>query len=340
MTNAVVRRAAIALVTLCSSACGPSASTGDGASDANTPRDDRATMSDAAARDASGAADAAGASSPDATSSAMDATATDSGARDAARDTGGATPDGSTANPTVPAMPAGGCPVITPNADVTFMLPSGARRAYFRYDPARLDADSALVLAWEQSGGMGGLSATNYAASGMRPNDVLVGPYKPGQFYDRVTEIADAVVACAVAQLHVNVRRIGTVGFSAGANAAWDLVSQRSSYVAAAALFSAGTSGSASAAGNRYSLMVGYGSATADTPFYGLTTGIRDSHVTRGYPVVSCSHGMGHRFPPESAPAVGRFLVEHPWGTRPTPWTTRPAGAPLVPAYCTVSNPG
>jgi hypothetical protein len=264
------------------------------------------------------------------------ATVVDSGVRDSGAPRPDATPAG---DPALPAMPAA-CPTITPNADATFEIAGGPVRAYFRYDAARINADSALVIAWEQSGGMGGLSATNYAAAGMRPNDILVGPYKSGQFYSRVTETGDAIVACAAAQLRFNRRRIGTVGFSAGANAAWELVSRRNAYVAAAALFSAGTSGSAPLMGNRYALMVGFGSMTADTPFYGLTVGIRDTHVGRGFPVISCAHGMGHRFPYGLGTAVGRFFVEHSWGTRPTPWTVAPVGDPAVPAYCTVTAPG
>ena len=340
-------RAVLVLAAASSIACGAPPTDNDASTDASTTQD-AATTGDVASTEAS----ALDSSAPDAAlidAGAMDAGAlTDGASQDQSappsdagpRDTGAPVGDGSTSNPTLPAMPAAGCPTITPNADATFMINGGPVRAYFRYDPARLDADSALVLAWEQSGGMGGLSATNYAAAGMRRNDVLVGPYKSGQFYDRVGPTADAIVACAAAQLRINVRRIGTTGFSAGANAAWEMVSQRSAYVASAAIFSAGTSGSASPTAHRYALMVGYGSMTADVPFYGLTTGIRDSHVMRGFPVVSCSHGMGHRFPPEAAAAVGRFLVEHPWDTRPTPWTTRPAGTPTVPMYCTVSNPG
>lgn len=339
-------RVCLALAATTVIACGAPPTDSDASADATTQDSD--TRRDAASMEAS----AADSSAPDA--GAMDAGAMDTGAltdgassdqsapnTDAsARDTGAPMGDGSTSNPVLPAMPAAGCPTIMPNADATFMINGGPVRAYFRYDPARLDADSALVIAWEQSGGMGGLSATNYAAAGMRRNDVLVGPYKSGQFYDRVGPTADAIVACAAAQLRINVRRIGATGFSAGANAAWEMVSQRSAYVASAAIFSAGTSGSASPTAHRYALMVGYGSMTADVPFYGLTTGIRDSHVMRGFPVVSCSHGMGHRFPPEAAAAVGRFLVEHPWDTRPTPWTTRPTGTPTVPMYCTVSNAG
>lgn len=349
MSFALLRRTTLALVSIGSLACGVPANNTDASNDARALEDGRPTSDgvapvDAIADDSSSRPDAEtlDATTPDA-GSTLDAGSRDTGvavADTGARDTGISPTDGAVTNPMIPALPAAGCPTIMPNADATFMIAGGPVRAYFRYDPARINADSALVLAWEQSGGMGGLSATNYAASGMRPNDVLVGPYKTGQFYDRVAITADAIVACAVAQLRINVRRIGTTGFSAGANAAWDLVSQRSSYVAAAALFSAGTSGTASPTAHRYALMVGYGSMTADTPFYSLTTGIRDSHVMRGFPVVSCSHNMGHRFPPESAAAVGRFLVEHPWDTRPTPWTTRPMGAPLVPMYCTVSNPG
>lgn len=338
-------RACLALVAVSGIACGAPSTDNDASAEASA---DASGAPDAvAASDAAMDAIARDASSLDA--SAMDASATTDGASNdqsapvadaGSRDVSAPMGDGATSNPVLPAMPAAGCPTIMPNADATFMINGGPVRAYFRYDPAQLDADSALVLAWEQSGGMGGLSATNYAAAGMRRNDVLVGPYKSGQFYDRVGATADAIVACAAAQLRVNVRRIGTTGFSAGANAAWEMVSQRSTYVASAAIFSAGTSGSASPTAHRYALMVGYGSMTADVPFYGLTTGIRDSHVMRGFPVVSCSHGMGHRFPPEAAAAVGRFLVEHPWDTRPTPWTTRPTGTPTVPMYCTVSNPG
>lgn len=344
MIFTLVRRAPFAFFTLVALGCGTEPPTMDGAIDARSALDGNAPVD---ARDTDASASLPDRETIDATTSdtgsTLDVAAVDSGtaAPDATtRDSGTAPVDAATTNPVIPAMPSAGCPTIMPNADATFMIAGGPVRAYFRYDPARINADSALVLAWEQSGGMGGLSATNYAAAGMRPNDVLVGPYKTGQFYDRVAITADAIVACAIAQLRINVRRIGTTGFSAGANAAWDFVSQRSSYVAAAAIFSAGTSGSASPTAHRYALMVGYGSMTADTPFYSLTTGIRDSHVMRGFPVVSCSHNMGHRFPPESAAAVGRFLVEHPWDTRPTPWTTRPSGSPIVPMYCTVSNPG
>jgi hypothetical protein len=45
-----------------------------------------------------------------------------------------------------------------------------------------------------------------------------------------------------------------------------------------------------------------------------------------------CDHGLGHRIPPDVGASVWRFLQDHPFGTKPSPYAAAlPAG---FPAYC------
>jgi acetyl esterase/lipase len=150
-------------------------------------------------------------------------------------------------------------------------------------------------------------------------------------------KLIDQLVACAVKNNNIDPRKIYTMGCSAGGLMSVATAALRSSYIAAAAPNSGGTT-VPPAFENAHvpPLMTVHGkmgsdvvvidfasaSASADTLFKG-----------KGGFVIDCDTGGGHCGGGGLAGDVWKFFQAHPFGVSPEPWTALPAG---FSAQCTI----
>jgi hypothetical protein len=136
---------------------------------------------------------------------------------------------------------------------------------------------------------------------------------------------ADEVLACAIEQLDVDVRRIHTAGMSAGGLQASAMVFARSSYLASAVSYSGGQLFVTVAMDpeNKVPVMFTHG-GTNDTViinFQNQSELMGDTLKDRGHFVVMCNHGRGHTIPAEiSGGPTAQFFAAHPYGVSPLPY--------------------
>ena len=150
----------------------------------------------------------------------------------------------------------------------------------------------------------------------------------------------DELVGCADQQFGIDPRRVYTMGFSAGALQATTMASGRSGYVASVVSYSGGFTTTEQDPTNRYPALVAHG-GTSDVfilPFDQLALDYNDALTAAGHFTLLCNHGGGHTYPPELIAGPGlQFLLDHPFGTRVSPY----AGGglpPSVPGYCVPSS--
>jgi poly(3-hydroxybutyrate) depolymerase len=150
-------------------------------------------------------------------------------------------------------------------------------------------------------------------------------------------QVADELVACAVATVGVDQRRIHSIGFSAGAIQTVQMSYRRSGYLASVITYSgAKTPGIPDQdPRNKLAAMIFHGGAN-DRVVISFQEGserYRSELTAAGRFSLICNHGLGHRIPPAAAQSAWPFLRDHPFGTDPSPYATaRPA---TVPSYCT-----
>jgi hypothetical protein len=142
-------------------------------------------------------------------------------------------------------------------------------------------------------------------------------------------EIADQIVACAVADYNVDPRRIFATGCSAGGLFSGAMGVLRSEYMAAIAP----NSGGLLAPGtwqNAYApaLMTIHGAPGADVvivDFSDTSKTADDTYKSHGGFVINCNHGGGHCGGGALAPSIWTFFKAHPYGAG-KPWSALPAG--------------
>ena len=152
-------------------------------------------------------------------------------------------------------------------------------------------------------------------------------------------DAADVVVACAVQQLNIDVRRIYAAGCSAGGLQAGSMVYARSSYLAAAMPNSGGdvlvqTQDDPS---HVPAIITTHGSEAADfvvLHFLDVSKATDQAVANLGGFAVDCDHGGGHcGATPEVIAAQWQFLKDHPFGTTVDPYAN---GLPSTfPSSCT-----
>ena len=185
-----------------------------------------------------------------------------------------------------------------------------------------LEAKTALGDANAEILGEGGV-VVGFTSSTARGTSTGSDLWHTGDF-----EMADQLLACAVAQQDVDPRRVYTGGCSAGGLQASAMVYARSSYLAAAMPSSGGTAfpyqlqdtmhvpafiGAHGAAG-RDKLVLDYAQTTAAQA---------KDLVAKGGFVVVCDHGGGNcASPPELRRAQWRFLKDHPFKADPEPYAS------------------
>jgi dienelactone hydrolase len=160
-----------------------------------------------------------------------------------------------------------------------------------------------------------------------------------GVWFYRDFEVADEVLGCAVEQLSIDTRRIYASGMSAGGLQTVAMSYARSNYVAAVVPYSGGiisglTRTEATDPGNPFAAMIVYGGPD-DRVLISFETASQAYHedlTARGQFAFLCNHDGGHTIPAELGPSAWRFLQDHPWGTRPSPYA---GGLPAsFPDYC------
>jgi hypothetical protein len=149
-------------------------------------------------------------------------------------------------------------------------------------------------------------------------------------------QVADELVACAVETVGVDIRRIHSVGFSAGAIQTVQMSYRRSGYIASVVTYSG-----AKAPGipdqdpsNKFAALIFHGGANdrVVVSFQDGSLQYRSDLAAAGRFSLICNHGLGHAIPPAGATSAWPFLRDHPFGTTPSPYVrTLPAS---VPGYC------
>jgi predicted peptidase len=174
-----------------------------------------------------------------------------------------------------------------------------------------------------------------YTAFGTRDDDLIV---------------ADEVLGCAVQNVGIDVRRIHSMGMSAGGLNTAQMSYRRSGYIACVVLYSGGLLAQVPAAQdpeNKVAAMIFHGGPT-DTPplsFPDLSNAYLNDLKSKGHFAFICNHNSGHTIPikittsaqPDARPSILEFFLAHPFGTVPSPYANAlPAG---FPDYCALPAP-
>lgn len=213
--------------------------------------------------------------------------------------------------------------------------------------------DGPLVFFWHGAGGdpseapgvLGPAVAGITAAGGM-----VVAPYHDpaagelpwflsiGGKRDDDLRLADEVLACARARKGVDLRRIHSVGFSAGAMNTTQFALRRSSYVASVVVYSGAQVFVVDPEDetNKYPAMLFYGGPRDEVGvnFDDAAHAYYDWLGANGHFAMLCNHGRGHTVPTDGRASAWQFLQDHPYGAAPEPYAgALPAG---FPSYCTL----
>lgn len=261
---------------------------------------------------------------------------------DAHRDVG--VPDGPAPSPGTLPQPTGPCPtLVTGNGlDVALTTTLGPRKVRVWVDTAKASAlHGPVVFSWHGLGdiptgaGMDGASRTRLLGMG----GMFVAPYlrpnAPTGYWESSDLITvDTFLACAHQSLGIDTRRIYGMGLSAGGREALRFGLERSGYVAAIIAYSPGTNGTFQATqdpNNKFPTLLTYGSAEP-TIFKDLAEGYFDLLTGKGHFVGMCKHSLGHTIPSDVAKEALTFFLDHPFGTRPSPYA---GGFPVAfPTHC------
>jgi len=245
----------------------------------------------------------------------------------------------------------GPCPDLA-QGKATFTPDGTARDVLLWVDPAKAQAmDGPLVFFWHGAGGdpseatyalgsavaaitdMGGVVAAPYhdPASTVLPWYLSLGGTNEGDL-----RVADEVLACAIAKVGVDMRRIHSVGFSAGAMNTEQFAARRSGYLASVVAYSGARLGNVEEQDpdNKYPAMLFYGGASDKVivSFADASLKYHDELQADGHFSFLCNHNKGHTLPSDGRASAWQFLLDHPFGTRPDPYENGlPAG---FPSYC------
>jgi poly(3-hydroxybutyrate) depolymerase len=142
--------------------------------------------------------------------------------------------------------------------------------------------------------------------------------------------LTDGLLACAVMNQNVDPRRVFATGCSAGGLFSTAMAANRSSYLAAAAPNSGGSSGFLTWQNmHTPALMTIHGAPGVDVVGIDFSQSSATADMAfkaRGGFVINCNHGGGHCGGGGLAGDVWKFFKAHPFGVTPEPWTMLPAG--------------
>jgi predicted esterase len=150
--------------------------------------------------------------------------------------------------------------------------------------------------------------------------------------------VADEVLACAIDRVGVDMRRIHSMGMSAGGLQTVQFGYRRSGYLASVAPYSGGLLGAPPMQdeSNKFPAMILHGGMNDQVivNFKQISEAYQADLEERGHFAFLCDHGGEHSIPTDARESVHRFLMDHPFGTRPSPYE---GGLPEgFPSYCFV----
>jgi poly(3-hydroxybutyrate) depolymerase len=133
--------------------------------------------------------------------------------------------------------------------------------------------------------------------------------------------VADEVLACARRSVGLDVRRIHTIGMSAGGLQSAQMSYRRSGYVASAFTYSGGLLGAYGAPArqdpsNRFAALVFHGGPkdVVVIDFQQASEAWWGDLVGHDQFAAICDHGLGHRIPTDARGSVRDFFAAHPFG--------------------------
>jgi hypothetical protein len=227
-------------------------------------------------------------------------------------------------------QPKGTCPEFK-QGDVTFNPPGGARMVAMAMGASAQTMSGPLIFYWYATG-----SSIAEAGRGLPLNEVtaaggiVVAPYDvagAGVFpwlsqLQQHDDLFDEVLACAVQKTKIDVKRIHSVGFSAGALMTTHLSYSRSKYMASVATYSGGATGMFQEMNNKFAAMIMTGGAgdIVVNDFFMSSQAWQKTLKDAGHFAMLCNHGGGHSIPTQLVPGVWQFFVDHPYGKNPSPY--------------------
>jgi predicted esterase len=247
----------------------------------------------------------------------------------------------------------GACPGFTQGKN-TFTADGISRDALVWIDPAKAaELDGPLVFFWHGAGG--NPSEASYALGSAlgeitSMGGVVVAPYHDpassilpwylclGGTDETDLRIADEVLACAIQTIGVDMRRIHSVGFSAGAMNTEQFAARRSGYLASVVAYSGARLGVVEEQdpSNKYPAMLLHGGPNdmVVVNFEDAQEKYHDDLTAEGHFSFLCNHGKGHTVPADARASAWQFLQDHPFGATPEPYAGGlPAG---FPSYCSL----
>jgi hypothetical protein len=243
----------------------------------------------------------------------------------------GTTPfDPSAGPPDIP-MPTSTCPEFR-SGNVMFSVMGAQRRVVISMSSAAESmSGGALIFYWHATGGapseaQRGLPVSDVTGEGgivVAPVDVSnAGAFPWLSQFPEHDALFDEVLACAVQKTKIDVKRIHSLGWSAGGIMTTHLSYSRSKYMASVATYSGGGGGMFQEANNKFAAMIMAG-GPGDQLVLNFYTGSMDWQAVlkqAGHFAMFCDHGGGHSIPTRRVPDVWQFFKDHPYGTNPSPY--------------------
>ncbi len=248
--------------------------------------------------------------------------------------------------------PTGACPDFTTGSNTFSPAGIPARPVLLWLSSAAGKPPGPLVFFWHGAGGdpseapaaLGDAAMAGIQAAG----GIIAAPYHDptstelpwyltlGGVQEDDLQVADEVLACAIQKIGVDMRRVHSVGFSAGAMNTEQFMARRSGYLASEVVYSGAQIGSPPVQDpkNLYPGMLLYG-GTSDVVIVSFETETKaySAWMTmNGHFSFMCNHNMGHTVPLDARDSAYQFLKDHPFGVSPEPYAKAlPAG---FPSYC------
>ncbi|MEJ7732661.1 MAG: hypothetical protein WKG00_26105 [Polyangiaceae bacterium] len=150
--------------------------------------------------------------------------------------------------------------------------------------------------------------------------------------------VADEVLACAIDKVGVDLRRIHSIGMSAGGLNTTQMSWRRSGYLASVVTYSGGElfKPTVQDPDNHFAAMIFHGGPEDEVfiKFQPISEKYQQTLTADGHFAFVCDHGMKHTIPTAAVDSVHQFFVDHPFGTSPDPY--QGGLPPGFPAYCTL----
>ena len=248
----------------------------------------------------------------------------------------------------------GACPEFA-DGMVTVSPDAGPRDVRVWISEAAASQDGPLVFFWHGVGGSP--TDATYALGNTVINEItamggmVVAPvHDPaaGQFPWYLTLggtnetdllVMDEVLACAIQKVGVDMRRIHSVGFSAGAMNTTQVGWRRSGYIASVVTFSGAQLGNEPPdqdPTNLFPAMVVHGGPEDIVVIKFMDNSIKYHEYLKslGHFSFLCNHNKKHTVPTDIRVPAWQFLQDHPFGQQPEPYAGGLPGS--FPAYCSL----